>query len=241
MDAEIVRNEQNSAKGSGSWTPEKIADALDKLFAAMNDRNGQRVGDRLRESKDRVPKALAAVAKNDSDLNRVLLACLQSEDLARTFHKRLANECEVIKRAEKLKKSITELASFLDQETSQSNLGRIRNDRLSAVITLHNDDKEKVLQAFDIVADVISARRRVTSETLLRYGKTRNSAPKNKKAAQTAAIGWLAEAIEKIAGKPLTRHVAVLAEAILDLRDVVTIERVREALKTRSARDWRGD
>jgi hypothetical protein len=241
MDPEVVIDEQRPAKrGPGSGTTKKIANAVDKFFAALNDQSDKRVFGRLM-SNDRSLEALAAITKTDSDLNRVLLACLQSEDLARTFHKRLANECEVIKRAEKLKKSITELASFLDQETSQSNLGRIRNDRLSAVITLHNDDKEKVLQAFDIVADVISARRRVASETLLRYGKTRNSAPKNKKAAQTAAIGWLAEAIEKIAGKPLTRHVAVLAEAILGLRDVVTIERVREALKTRSARDWRGD
>jgi hypothetical protein len=90
-----------------------------------------------------------------------------------------------------------------------------------------------------VFKELIADRQRVASETILRFGATRKSARSNKNAAQTAAIGWLAEAVERIAGRPLTRHAAVLAEATLAIRDI-TEDRVREALRTRR-REWRAD
>jgi hypothetical protein len=239
MDAEIVRkpNEEGSAKGR--WTTKKIADELKKIFAAKGaqlDQNAKHVFDRLM-SDDRVPEALGSIVKTDSDLNRVLLSCFQYEEIARTFNETMAKEREIIERTEKIKNSVNELASFLDQEIS--NPGRMIRDRLSAVITLSNEDKERLFTALITMADTISARQRVAHETILRYGATRKSAPQNKKAAQTAAIGWLADSIERIAGKPVTSHVAVLAEAILETTDIITVERVRKALKTRRGRDWR--
>jgi hypothetical protein len=239
MDAELIRKPREERSAKVRWTTKKIAGELKKIFAekgAQLDQNAKLVFTRLMSDDPRISEALASIVKIDSDLDRVLLSCFQCEEIARTFNETMAKEREIIGRTEKLKRSVTELSSFLDQEIS--NPGRTSKDRLSAIIDLSNEDKERLFTAFITMADTISARQRVAHETILRYGATRKSALQNKKAAQTAAIGWLADSIERIAGKPLTRHVAVLAEASLKTADIIGIERVREALKTR-ARNWR--
>jgi hypothetical protein len=49
-------------------------------------------------------------------------------------------------------------------------------------------------------------------------------------AARSAALGWLAESIEKASGRPNSRHAAALAEAVLNL-DGVTESAVRKAIR----------
>jgi hypothetical protein len=49
-------------------------------------------------------------------------------------------------------------------------------------------------------------------------------------AARSAALGWIAESVEKASGKPHLEHTASLAEAVLDLDDV-TEGAVRKAVR----------
>jgi 3-methyladenine DNA glycosylase/8-oxoguanine DNA glycosylase len=116
-------NEERSAKSS--WTTKKIADELKKIFAekgAQLDRNAKLVLDRLMLD-ERVPEALVSILKIDSDLTRVLQSCFEYEEIARTFNETMAKEREIIERTKKLKNSVDELTSFLDQDIS--NPGRM--------------------------------------------------------------------------------------------------------------------
>ena len=247
----------DAAKGP---TPEEFnklfAERVDKFFtanAASFDENAKRVLGRLKADY-RIPEAVAAIAKTGSALNRLLTGCLEADELSRTFGEKLNEERRIIERAKELQLKLNELHSNVeelkaffdgeiwsyDQDTNATILKHGKFiDRLSAHILLPNQEVEKVNHAFYILKESIADRLRVASETILRFGATRKSARANKNAARTAAIGWLAEAVERIAGRPLTRHVAVLAQATLGIYDIGE-DRVREALRTRR-REWRAD
>jgi hypothetical protein len=213
---------------------------------ASFDENAKRVLGRLKAD-DRVPEALAAIAKSESDLNRLLSGCLESDELLRTFGETLNKERRIIEQAKRLQLNLEELKTFFDEELwsyDHAKIGatlkdRTYIDRLSARISIDNQDIQMINHSIYVFKELIADRQRVASETILRFGATRKSARTNRNAAQTAAIGWLAEAVERIAGRPLTRHAAVLAEATLAIRDI-TEDRVREALRTRR-REWRAD
>jgi hypothetical protein len=231
-----------------------VAETIDRYFtanAASLDENAKRVFGRLKAD-DRVPEALASIAKSESDLNRLLRGCLEADELSRTFREKLNNERRIVERAKRLQLKLSELRFDLDElealfdeeiwSYNQVTLATILKpgksiDRLSAHILLPDQEVEKVNHAFYILKESIADRKQIASETILRFGATRKSARTNENAAQTAAIGWLAEAVERVASKPCTRHAAVLAEATLAIRDI-TEDRVREALRTRR-REWR--
>ena len=228
---------------------QRVAETFDRFCtanAASFDQNAKRVLARLKAD-DRVPEALAAIAKSESDLNRLLSGCLESDELLRTFGETLNKERRIIEQAKRLQLNLEELKTFFDEELwsyDHAKIGatlkdRTYIDRLSARISIDNQDIQMINHSIYVFKELIADRQRVASETILRFGATRKSARSNKNAAQTAAIGWLAEAVERIAGRPLTRHAAVLAEATLAIRDI-TEDRVREALRTRR-REWRAD
>jgi excisionase family DNA binding protein len=189
---------------------------------------------------DRVPEALAAIARS-------LSGCLESDELSRTFGETLDTERRIIDQANRLQLNLEELKTFFHEELwsyDQAKIGtklkdRTYTDRLSARISIDNQEIQMINHSIYVFKVLIADRQRVASETILRFGATRKSARTNKNAAQTAAIGWLAEAVERIAGRPLTQHAVVLAQATLAIRDI-TEDRVREALRTRR-REWRAD
>jgi hypothetical protein len=222
---------------SGNWTPRKIAVALARASNDAPDQSAKRVVSQLIADPG-ASEALRAITKSDRDLVRVLRACYQSKEISRTFSSTMSRERVIIQLADKLKKGLTETALFLDREIGPHGPGR---GLLAAEVNLSGEDKARLLNSLETIGDTLSARDRAAQETILRYGSTRNSALENENAGQTAAIGWLADSIARIAGKPHTRHVAVLAKVSLETKDIVTSERVREALKTRRGRDWRVD
>ena len=80
------------------WVPETV----DRFFtanAASFDENAKRVFGRLKAD-DRVPEALAAIAKSESDLNRLLTGCLEFAELSRTFGETLNKERRIIVQSE---------------------------------------------------------------------------------------------------------------------------------------------
>ena len=226
------------------WDPE-TEDRFFRANAESLDENAKRVFGRLKADY-RVPEALAAIAKSENALNSLLTGCLESAELSRTFSETLNKERGIIVRANRLKLNVDELETFLNEEiwSYDETTGKIVKtsksiNRLATFGALSNREFEKINLALNVLKKIIAGRQRVASETIFRFGATRKSARTNKNAAQTAAIGWLAEAVERIAGRPLTRHAAVLAEATLAIRDI-TEDRVREALRTRR-REWRAD
>jgi hypothetical protein len=150
---------------------------------------------------------------------------LESELLVRTFNQRVAGERQTIERLNKLKQSINDLRRFLKE------IGRLPPDPLTAWIIPPNEEITKAHGSLNFLQAMESLRRQIGTETMLRYGVTRKSGITNKQAAVTAAIGWIAHAVKRIAGKPLTHHAAVLAEASLNIIDV-TNHRTRAALRT---------
>jgi hypothetical protein len=227
------------------WVPQTV-DRFITANAASFDENAKRVFGRLKAD-DRVPEALAAIARSESDVDRLLSGCLESDELSRTFGETLDKERRIIEQTNRLQLNLEELKTFFHEELwsyEQAKIGttlkdRTYIDRLSARISIDSQDIQMINHSIYVFKELIADRQRVASETILRFGATRKSARSNKNAAQTAAIGWLAEAVERIAGRPLTRHAAVLAEATLAIRDI-TEDRVREALRTRR-REWRAD
>jgi hypothetical protein len=86
----------------------------------------------------------------------------------------------------------------------------------------------------NLLTDRIEAEWRIAREDSLRFGATRKS--NISKASQYAAIGWLAEGVHRITGRPHYREVCELAEVILGL--AVSIDNARWCARQRK-REWR--
>jgi hypothetical protein len=84
------------------------------------------------------------------------------------------------------------------------------------------------------VKTVIRDRRRIAKETALRTGATRKTSGD---AADTAAVGWLAEGVRRACGKP--HHVPAAALAGIVLGFEVSVDQLREAERTRREHEWR--
>ena len=80
------------------------------------------------------------------------------------------------------------------------------------------------------IAELIELRQQASDDAAIELGVTRKAGTNT--AAATAAIGWLAEGIERLAGKPCVPQVATLAEIALAIGEV-TPDRVRAARKRR--------
>ena len=106
----------------------------------------------------------------------------------------------------------------------------MRQAELGPISIAYEKGADYYQDALDRIAALIEERQQSTDRVLCEFGVNRKS--HTKEAAETAAIGWLAEQVDDVFGKPCARHVAVLAEVALNI-DEVSEDRVREALKSR--------
>jgi hypothetical protein len=188
-------------------------------------KNGKRILDRLRED----PRAFAVlkkIVKKPEDTVQVLLACAEAEALMKTFNRRVVKEKQEITQTRRLKKNVEELRQFLNDIVRS-------DDPLGAKVVIPEEGKIAALDALSLLEQLVGVRQRLATWSQRRWGATRKSA--NKEAAEIAAIGWIAAGVQRIAGKPLLREVAILAEASLGIE--VSIDRVYRARKTRR-RAW---
>jgi hypothetical protein len=196
------------------------------------DRHGAEVLDRL-SSDERASQAFADLDLELSEARVIIVACIEAELMARTFQSRLDVEKRMLGnggkpgKLDELERSVVALRAFLDE------INRERVDPLSAVNRYSPDDVGAVKQGLYVLTNAISARRQVAKETLLRLGSTRKS---KGKAGETAAIGWIGEAVEKVCGQPRHGLAATIAEVTLDC--AVSVDRLRGAVQTRR-RPWR--
>jgi hypothetical protein len=172
--------------------------------------------------------AVAAITDDCRVILRILGACLDCELHCRVFNRDVTLELEMPKRLDALSQAVADLWAFIEE------LAAGPPHRLAAYVLLEPGDREYLGVALGRLKGLIEGRRRIAAETPLRMGATN----KLREGDETAAIGWLAEGIARVTGRPHYQHVARLAEVVLRAKDI-TDDRVREALRTRRGRSWR--
>ena len=176
----------------------------------------------------RARDALYAIAKEDADRHqiwKILALCIDAEHQLRTFQRLRADESNNAKQLQRHRQSIADLRQFIDQAARRSNPPI---DWLPIGYREHNT--EYYQKALDHIAELIELRQQASDDAMLELGVTRKA--RTSTAAATAAIGWLAEGIERLAGKPCVPQVVMLAEIALGISEV-TPDRVRAARKRR--------
>ena len=218
--------------------PTLLDEAIYRLKAspAPLDANALAVLARL-HADDRTPDALAAITDQATVADRIVACCIQSDVMRRDFPRMVETERQMAPRYDRqpsrtdaLRKAVKDIDAFVAEVAVGP-----RNS-LSAYIALQPGEGDHLRKALGLISGLIDARERVAAETLPRIGATN----KSEGGADTAAIGWLAQGVKMITKQPHTRHVAVLAQAILDQPDV-SEDRVRAALRSREKRDWRDE
>jgi hypothetical protein len=179
----------------------------DRLLATIAMYRGDN-GARFDKNSDRVLNSLAANERvwekfseisSDRTAIKILITCVEAEQLYRTFPKRIRDEQAKLAQLEKLNGHIKALQCFLNEETQPL----APDDRLSARVVLGDGDINSAKQGLYVIEELIRYRRRVAQETLPRLGVTQKTKV-NGRAAVSAALHWLVQGMQNITGEP--RH-----------------------------------
>jgi hypothetical protein len=176
----------------------------------------------------RAHAAIYVIAKKDADRHqiwKILALCIDAEHQLRTFQSLIADERNNAKQLQRHRQSVADLRQFIDQAARPPNPPV---DWLPISYREHSTEYHK--KALDYIAELIELRQQASDEVMIEVGVTRKSGTNT--AAATATIGWLAEGIEHLVGKPCVPQVATLAEIALGVGEV-TSDRVRAARKRR--------
>jgi hypothetical protein len=165
---------------------------------------------------------------DDKNVKRLFILCVEADCLFRTFEDRIREARDKQRKLDKYAEALVEIRRFLDD------IDRPPRDRIEAFA---NPDPEEIRSERSALASVggrIQQQKRIAAETPARLGATRKS--HGRKAAETAAIGWIAEGVERITGHTNARLCADLAELVIE--GDVSLDRVDNAAETRQ-REWR--
>jgi hypothetical protein len=175
---------------------------------------------RLAKNSD-VVKAFERLTRSRCDYEYVYLsisrACVEAEQLTRTFPQQLREARQTILQMERLDEAVAELRRFVDEPPKQ------RHERFSAMS-----------HGLDLIADRIEAKRWGAKDALAWIGATRKT--QIKEAAELSAIWLLANQVHRATGRAYVAEVADLAGAIL--RSSVSLERVRHVMRSRRRRQF---
>jgi hypothetical protein len=209
------------------------ADRTDKL-----DKRAHELLTRLADSSD-AAKAFQQLKLKDRLAEAcILTACIEADDVARTFDRRISKQKDVSVRAKRWDEAVALLRKFVAEVSDQKELLRVGLagfDLWSLAIFEPPADNAALQHALDLIASSIEWRRGVAEANVAHLGATRDAGIKQ--AAENAAIWVLAAGVYDAArepplpGKPHLRQVAELAEVIFGTG--VSVDRVREALRKR--------
>jgi hypothetical protein len=168
----------------------------------------------------------------------IVKACVEAEQLARTFPQRIEETKERLHKAEQFQKAAALLRSFLgDRKKTTGLIGEQTkpSDPLRLREIVPDDEIKAMRYGLALIEMRIGREQHVARMNLSRLGATRKG--KIDKAGQIAAIKWLASNVRELknlatgqrARNPNLKEIAALAEAILDTG--VTSEHVRRALR----------
>jgi hypothetical protein len=200
-------------------------------------------------------EAFARLDLGENGLERVLVACIEADELFRTFRERISAESNLLARLEPLNKALAALRKFvyeeaqLDPVAAKKTLsspyyawGQMKphikslsdSDRLRSHIYQSEEDIVAMRHGLDLIAELVKQRGIDALRTKKRLGGTRKS--KIKQARENASLGWLAAGVRSVTGRPHLRAVADLAQAMWNIE--VDQDRVRRG-ETLTKREWR--
>jgi hypothetical protein len=171
---------------------------------------------------------------------RVVRACVEAQNVARTFSRRLKQQKDVLVRAKRWDRAVAELRKFVAEVADQKEpqrVGLVGLDHWSLSIFEPPAQNAELKHALDLIASAIEWRRGIAEANMADLGATRDAYIKQ--APENAAIWVLAAGVYDAArkppmpGKPHVREVADLAEAILGTGAEVFLDRVRNVLRMR--------
>jgi hypothetical protein len=169
----------------------------------------------------------------------VLTACIEAEDIARTFDQRVKNQKDVSMRAKRWNEAVAVLRKFASEVAEKKAPLRVvlaGLDLWSLTIFEPPADEEALTRALDLIASFIEWRRGIAEANIAHLATRKRGI---KRAGENAAIGVLAAGVYDAArkppltGKPHLRQVADLAEVIFGTAAEVSPERVREVRRKR--------
>lgn len=173
------------------------------------------------------PEIFAKIG-DEVTVRQLLSLCVEAHSLARNFNKSIAEARRLLSRAPAYKRAIADIDELL-RKTQRPDLERLQ------AYTLPDPGRiELECKALASIRDRLAVGVRTANETVLRLGATRKS--HGRKAAEIAAIGWIAEGVKGITGRTNSRLTADLAEIVLGC--TVSLDRVDSAAETRK-REWR--
>jgi hypothetical protein len=164
----------------------------------------------------RARAAISAITKTDSEIWELVKLCSQAKLQMLTFQQNLVYKRELFEYLQQHRHNVDQLRQFVAKS-----FRIIENWPVS---------ENECQQALDHIEALIGLHQQAAQSDMVDRGVTRKS--KGDVAAQTAAIGWLAEQVEKTFGAPFVPQVAILAEVALGIGAVLE-DRVRHALKAR--------
>jgi len=172
--------------------------------------------------------------KDRSDEAGILITCIDADDLACTFPQRILKAEKTKARMLRLLTPAFELLSFvaelIDEERNPPPF-----DLLSARIYEPAANISTMWDGLNLLVGHLSTKWTSAKEDVLRLGATKKKFIKQ--AGENAAIGWLAEGVFRVTGRPHYRAVRDLAEVILKI-ELDDLERVRRCARVRK-REWR--
>jgi hypothetical protein len=197
--------------------------------------------------------ALNVIAKEDvGQIWQVLELCIEAEHRLRNFQGLLADERANAEQLQRHRQSVADLRRFIDRASRYPDHYQVdwmpisATEVESAVLmeqlkigaamvkqspsAAYGHSTEYYKDALNHIAELIELRQQASDDAAIELGVTRKAGINT--AAATAAIGWFAEYVEHLAGKPCVPQVATLAEVALGVGEV-THDRVRAARKRR--------
>lgn len=221
-------------KGGGKTPPSVVPDAI-KIIR----QNSPAIPSDLKNLLDKIEgstdtdKELRAVIEKLAYADhgravRLLRACYESGRLCDGFAHMVEAEKAMPERLAALRDALKLIDHFIVETDTPP------FHPLAARVALEPGEADYLRTAISRIAGMVEARGRIAAETPPRLGATRKAKTEN--AEYTAAIGWLAESVERITDRPHLAETARLAELLFG--DEVDIGRVRHARRTRN-RDWR--
>jgi hypothetical protein len=189
------------------------AAARDRLQAAIDahraengdglDEHGHKVLDRL-ASDERAPDAFVAVLPNGDRWNVLLSDCITANERARSHAKRICALRKQLQKAPRATKAVETIADFFDG--------------------IRSEPFDPVKQALGTLRAEINFRRRLAEEDLGNLSRKKDAS-----AARAQGTGWLRESVLRLSGRPNQKHVIVLAQIVLETRDI-DLKNVRKAV-----------
>jgi hypothetical protein len=226
--------------------------ALIANYLATEDAYGHVVLKRIAAER-RAHIALYDIAKENVDqVWQILELCIEAEHQLRIFQRLLADERDNTEQLQQHRRSVADLRRFIDRASRHPDHYQIdwmpisatevesvaQTEQLELMAArlkqsfpaAYGHSTEYYQKALDHIAELIELRQQASDEVMIEVGVTRKSGTST--AAATAAIGWLAENVERLVNKPCVPQTAVLAEIALGIGEV-TRDRVRAARKRR--------